>query len=89
MWLKDTLVLVGIGSLSVFLGIITVIWGRREEKRYYDSISTHTDVREYLEHWPKRPQPGSLMVGGWIAIAIGMVIWTLAAIFYFVPGIAS
>jgi len=38
-----------------------------------------------MEHWPQRPQPGALRVGGWIAIAIGVVmlavglaLWLLA-----------
>jgi len=25
-----------------------------------------------MEHWPTRPQPGALRMGGWIAIAIGV-----------------
>jgi len=34
-----------------------------EEKCYYDAISRRTDVREYLEHQPQRPELGALKIG--------------------------
>ncbi|MEE9398746.1 MAG: hypothetical protein V3V23_00585 [Dehalococcoidales bacterium] len=71
---QDYIVLVGVGSLFIILGLATVIWGKREEKSYFNSLSTRAgDTREFLEHWPRRPQPGALKIGGWIAVAIGMV----------------
>ena len=70
---RDYLILIGMGGLFVILGIATFIWGKREEKSYYDAISTRTDAREFLEHKPERPEPGALKIGGWIAIAIGLL----------------
>lgn len=71
---QDYIVLVGVGGLFIILGLATVIWGKREEKSYFNSLSTRAgDTREFLEHWPRRPQPGALKIGGWIAVAIGMV----------------
>jgi len=71
---QDYIVLVGVGGLFVILGLATVIWGKREEKSYFNSLSTRAgDTREFLEHWPRRPQPGALKIGGWIAVAIGVV----------------
>ncbi len=69
---RDYLILIGMGGLFVILGIASIIWGKREEKSYYDAISTRTDAREFLEHKPERPEPGALKIGGWIAIAIGL-----------------
>ena len=67
----DLFVLMGMGGLFIFLGLTAIIWGRSEEKSYYDSLSTRTDTREFLKHWPQRPQFGALKIGGLIAIAIG------------------
>ena len=70
---RDWLIAMGMGGVFLLLGIVTIFWGRGEEKSYYDAISSRHDVREYVEHQPQRPEPGALKVGGWIAIAIGLV----------------
>jgi len=70
---QDWVILMGLGGLFILLGLGAIIWGRREEKGYYDAISTRSDVREYVEHWPERPEPGALKVGGWIAVTIGVL----------------
>ena len=70
----DWVVLMGMGGLFILLGLGAIIWGRSEEKSYYNSLSTHrNDAREFLEHWPQRPQFGALKIGGWIAMAIGLL----------------
>ncbi len=61
-----------VGSIFILLGIGLIIWGYREEKNYYNSVSTRYDVKEFVERWPPHPQPLSLKVGGWIAIAVGL-----------------
>ena len=71
---NDFWILMGIGGVFILLGLAAIIWGKREEKSYYDSLSTRADLREYLEHWPQRPEPGALKVGGWIAIVIGVLL---------------
>lgn len=71
---RDFFILMGVGGLFIILGLAAVIWGRSEEKGYFNSLSTRAgDLREFLAHWPQRPQPGALKIGGWIAIAIGVV----------------
>ena len=69
----DWFVLMGMGGLFILLGLAAIIWGRSEEKSYYNSLSTRFDKREFLEHWPQRPQFGSLKIGGRIALAIGVL----------------
>jgi hypothetical protein len=79
---QDWFMLIGIGGFFILLGLGAIFWGRAEEKRYFNSISTRTtDVREYLEHWPQRPEPGALKVGGWIAITLGLVMLALGVAF--------
>ncbi len=76
-------ILMGVGGLFLILGLVTVLWGEREEKSYYNSISTRPgDTREFLEHWPQRHQPSALKIGGWIAIAIGVVMLVVGVAFW-------
>jgi len=74
-------ILIGMGVLFILLGLAAFIWGKREEKTYYNSISTHPDMREFLEHEPERPEPGALKTGGWIAMAIGLLMIALGVAF--------
>jgi len=78
---KECFILIGVGGFFVLLGLVGLLWGRREEKGYYDSLHTRTDVREFLEHTPERPEPGSLRIGGWITIALGVVMLALGGVF--------
>jgi hypothetical protein len=71
---NDWLIVIGMGGLFILLGLATIFWGKREEKSYYNAISTRADAREYLEHWPHRPEPGALKTGGRIAISIGLLL---------------
>jgi len=70
---EDYFILMAMGGFFVLLGVAGIIWGKSEEKGYYDSRSTRPDVREYLEHSPKPPEPGALRIGGWIFITLGLL----------------
>ncbi|MFC1977002.1 hypothetical protein ACFLWS_01875 [Chloroflexota bacterium] len=78
----DWFVIMGMGGLFILLGLAAIIWGRKEEKGYYDSLSTQADTREFLEHWPRRPQFGALKIGGRIAIAIGVLMIVMSGAFW-------
>jgi hypothetical protein len=78
---NDLVILMIIGGLFILLGTGAIFWGKSEEKRYYNSISSRPDSREFLEGWPKRPQFGSLQVGGWIAIVLGILMLVIGGAF--------
>ncbi len=81
----DLLVLMGMGGIFILLGLAAIMWGRKEEKSYYNSLSTRsvrTDTREFLEHWPHRPQFESLKIGGRIAIVIGVLMIVVGGAFW-------
>ena len=70
----DWLILLIVGGVFLALGLAAFLWGKREEKNYFNSIATRSDdMREFMEHWPPRPQPVALKIGGWIAITIGVI----------------
>jgi len=77
----DSFILIGMGVLFILLALAAFLWGKREEKIYYNSISTRPDAREFLEHKPERPEPGALKIGGWIALAIGLLMIALGGAF--------
>ena len=80
---QDCFILMGVGGLFIILGLAAIIWGRIEEKTYFNSLSTRPgDLREFLAHWPPRPQPGALKIGGWIADAIGVVMLAVGVVFW-------
>ncbi len=82
----DYFILMGVGGLFLILGIAGFLWGKREERGYFNAMASRTDdLREFVNHWPPRPQPGAAKIGGWIAItiglvvlAVGLVLWQLA-----------
>ena len=79
---SSLIILMAMGGLFILLGLGAMIWDKREEKGYYDSISDRPDSREFLEHWPQRPQFGALKIGGWIAIAIGVLMLVIGVAFW-------
>ena len=69
-----------VGGVVIVLGLASLIWGKLEEKKYYDALVTREDLREFFSRWPGRPEPGALKLGGWIAIAVGAVIALIGGI---------
>ena len=83
MLLQDWFILMGVGGFFILLGLGAIIWGKREEKSYYDSLSARSDMREFLERQPKWPQPVALKTGGWIAVALGLSLLVMGGAFFF------
>jgi hypothetical protein len=71
-----------VGGVFIVLGVAGILWGRHEEKRYFDSLATRPDLREFMAHWPERPQPGALKVGGWISMAVGVIMLLVGIILW-------
>ena len=77
---SDAYIFIWLGVGFIVLGIVGILLGRREDKRYYSSLSSRRDVREYLEHSPSRPGLGALKVGGRIAVALGIVLIVVGSV---------
>jgi uncharacterized protein YneF (UPF0154 family) len=82
------LILILVGAAFVVLGVIGIFWGMREEKRIFEELSKKPDLREFSMRHVETPQPGSLKTGGWIAIALGVVLVVVGLIFWHIgwPG---
>ncbi len=70
---QNTILLV-MGVVFIVLGAVFYLWGRGEERSYYNSISSRADVREYLEKTPWRPEPKALKIGGWVTVIVGLLL---------------
>ena len=68
---------------TLLFGITLIVWGKKEEKKYYDSLSSKADLREFMVKWPPRPQPGALKTGGWIAVILSLILGATSLIIYF------
>ncbi len=75
--MPDYVVFMILGGAFVVVGGLLYLWGRREEARYYNKLYTRPDVREFLERFPKHPEPIALKIGGRIALAVGVVMLAL------------
>jgi hypothetical protein len=78
----DGWILIGLGVLFVALGIGVFIWGRKELAAYYEGITRRTDVREFLERSPLRPEPEALKIGGIIIGVVGVAFFLLGIFLY-------
>jgi hypothetical protein len=78
----DLYILIIIGGSFLVLGIIGILWGKKEEGSWYGSIPDHVDVREFVDHLPLRPEPNALKIGGRICIILAIVILLVSGSFY-------
>jgi hypothetical protein len=70
----DWYILVIVGAVFTVLGVLGILWGIREEKRIFEALASKPDLREFSLKHVESPQPGALKTGGWIAIAVGVVV---------------
>jgi hypothetical protein len=60
---QDVLITLIIGGVIIVLGIDAFIWGKIEEGACCTSVSGKTNVREFADHSPGRPEPNALRIG--------------------------
>lgn len=71
-----------VGGVFLIIGILTLFWGMREEKRIFDALSKKPDLREFTLKHIESPQPGALKIGGWIGIGLGLLMVIIGIIFW-------
>jgi hypothetical protein len=80
----DWYILAIVGGIFILLGIIGILWGIREEKRLFEALAAKPDLREFSMRHVETPQPGALKAGGWIAIAVGVVVLIAGIVIWWV-----
>ena len=80
----EWLIFIIIGAVFFVLGILAFIWGRYEEKKIFEALAEQHDLREFTLKHVESPQPGALKLGGWLGLAIGVILIVLGIIFKFV-----
>ncbi len=78
----DWYILVIAGGVFLIVGIIGIFWGIREEKKLFEALAAKPDLREFSLRHVESPQPGALKIGGWIAIALGVVVLAVGIILW-------
>ncbi len=69
------LAVISLGGFFFFLGIVFIVWNRKEKKKYYNSILlTRRDVKEALTHEPDRPWLHAWHIGGRISLILGIIL---------------
>jgi len=72
-----------VGAVFIVLGVIGILWGRHEQQKLDEALTTHVDVREFISHWPERPQPGALKIGGFIAFVLGVLLMIIGLVIWY------
>ncbi len=80
----DWLVFVIIGAVFFCLGILALLWGRHEEKKIFEALAEQHDLREFTLKHVESPQPGALKLGGWIGLALAVILFAIGVIVRFV-----
>jgi len=73
MSLANCQAILGLGVFFILLGIAFILWNKREEEKYYDSLSTQKDVKEFITHEPERTWLSAWQIGGKISLIIGII----------------
>jgi len=79
--MDENVIILVLGLFFLVVGLVLLFSGHGEEKGYYEALSGKRDLREFVTHNPERPEPGSLRMGGWISMAVGVVILIVWAFF--------
>ena len=80
----DWLIFVIIGAVFVCFGIASFLWGRHEEKKIFEALAEQHDLREFTLKHVESPQPGALKMGGWIGLALGVILLIIGVVVRFV-----
>ena len=70
-----------LGGCFLFLGIIFILWNKREKNRYYNSILlTRRDIKETITHEHERFWLQAWQIGGRISLIVGIVLLIIGGI---------
>jgi hypothetical protein len=70
-----------LGGCFLLLGIIFILWNKREKNKYYNSILlTRRDIKEIITHEHERFWLQAWQIGGRISLVVGIVLLIIGGI---------
>jgi hypothetical protein len=71
------------GGCFLLLGILFVLWNKKEKQRYYNSILlTRRDIKEIITHEHERFWLQAWQIGGRISLVVGIVLLIIGVILW-------
>jgi hypothetical protein len=78
-------VLLGMGGFFLLLGIIFILWNKREKTKYYNSILlTRRDIKETITREHERFWLQAWQIGGRISLILGIALLIIGGILWYV-----
>jgi hypothetical protein len=76
-------IFLGMGGFFLILGIIFILWNRREKNKYYNSILlTQRDIKETITHEHERFWLLAWQIGGRVSLIVGIVMLIIGGILW-------
>jgi hypothetical protein len=76
-------VILGLGGFFVLLGIIFILWNRREKNKYYNHILlTQRDIKETITREHERFWLLAWQIGGRVSLIVGIVLLIIGGILW-------
>ena len=70
-----------LGGCFLLLGIIFILWNKREKNKYYNSILlTRRDIKETITHEHERFWLHAWKIGGRISLIVGIILLIIGGI---------
>jgi hypothetical protein len=70
-----------LGGCFLLLGIIFILWNKREKNKYYNSILlTRRDIKEIITHEHERFWLQAWQIGGRISLVVGIVLLIIGGV---------
>jgi hypothetical protein len=74
-----------LGGCFLLLGIIFILWNRKEKQKYYNSILlTRRDIKETITHEHERFWLQAWQIGGRISLIVGIVLLIIGGVLRFI-----
>ena len=81
--MSDYQVILGLGGFFVLLGIIFILWNKREKKRYYNHILlTQRDIKETITREHERFWLLAWQIGGRVSLIVGIVLLIIGGVLW-------
>jgi len=75
----DIFILTIMGAIFLSVGIGIFAKGKSDEKKEYDTLTSRTDMKEFIEHSPEQFRAGAFKLGGMISMIVGLVMLGIAS----------